>query len=204
VTNSHFVKICGVTTADDAKHITTLDTSAIGIVFAASARKIGIEQAKAIISVVPENFIVVGVFKDQTDDEILTLVDETGISGVQIHGPISDQLLAHLRERDLFVIQALAPNDLADPAAVDAYLLDGDAPGSGETPARRYVKPLPATTPIIVAGGLGPNNVSSVIASSMPWGVDCASGTESSPGKKDKTLVEAFVANARISFKECE
>lgn len=203
-----FVKICGVTSPEDARDVAAAGADALGVIFAPSPRRVETARAREVLAAAGGSLMRVAVFRDQSDDEVLAPLDDVEVDAVQVHGPLSRDLLTELRARSLLVIKALGVDDEDfmgfDESLVDAVLVDGPRPGSGrahswEPLARRHFH-----RPVIAAGGLTPDSVAATITLTRAGGVDCASGVEASPGHKDRALVEAFVARARSSFASLE
>jgi phosphoribosylanthranilate isomerase len=199
-----FVKICGVTTMDDAKFVVSAGASALGLILAESSRRLTLDQAREIAQTTDGELLRFGVFRHNDDDFILEHVDALGVDVVQVHGDLSAALLGALRERPVLVVKALSVDEPSflnfDEETVDAVLIDGPRPGSGETYSLEYVKERDFRVPVIAAGGLTPANVSEVIKTTRVAGVDSSSGVERQPGEKDPGLVESFIANARAAF----
>jgi phosphoribosylanthranilate isomerase len=146
------------------------------------------------------------VFRDNDDDFIRDALETVGADVVQIHGPLSDALLTHLRATDVLIVRALPIGSDEffdfDEGRVDAVLIDGATPGSGVSHSWVDLTDRTFVVPIIAAGGLTDVNVASVIAHTGVWGVDCASGVESLPGIKDRDKLNRFIDNAREAFRE--
>ncbi len=205
---AHLVKICGVTSVGDAAIVLDAGADALGVVLAASPREVDVERAAAIADFVGERAIRVGVFRGRGDDVIRRALDAVALDAVQLHDPVSVSLHEELRERGIAVIAVLAVgatvHDEVDEERADAILVDGPSPGSGRAhtwsplAGRRFRRPL------IVAGGLSAANVARVLGETGAWGVDAASGTESSPGRKDPAAVRDFVQAARRWFEREE
>jgi phosphoribosylanthranilate isomerase len=198
------VKICGVTTVDDAKHVVSAGANALGLILAESKRRLTLDQAREIAEATEGDLLRFGVFRHNDDDFILEHVDALKVDVAQVHGDLSTALLSSLRERGLRVVKALSVDEPAfyefDETLVDAVLIDGPQPGSGETYALGQLKDRHFRVPVIAAGGLTPFNVSEIVASTNIAGVDSSTGVERRPGEKDPALVESFVVNARSAF----
>jgi phosphoribosylanthranilate isomerase len=198
------VKICGVTTVDDAKFIVSAGASALGLIFAESSRRLTLDQAREIAQSTYGDLLRFGVFRHNDDDFILEHVDASGVDVVQVHGDLSTALLTALRERPVLVVKALSVDEPSfltfDEQSVDAVLLDGPRPGSGERYALGTLNERDFRVPVIAAGGLTPANVSEVIQMTRVAGVDSSSGVERQAGEKDPELVRGFIANARAAF----
>ncbi len=201
-----FVKICGVTTLGDAQAAVDAGANAIGLILATSPRQLSLERALAIAEATKGNVLRTLVFRGSDDDFILHALEVVDTDVVQVHGTLSDELLAGLRDRDLRVVKALSIGSDEfydfDEGRVDAVLVDGATPGSGESHSWDELIGRSFDVPIIAAGGLNESNVASVITATGVWGVDSASGVESSPGVKDRERLVGFVDNARDAFRE--
>jgi phosphoribosylanthranilate isomerase len=206
-----YVKICGVTSVEDARMVADAGASALGLIFAASPRRLTLAQAGEIAEATSGRLLRVAVFRHDTDEFILERLDALGSGGVeivQLHGELSDDLLSKLRARSLSIVKALSIDadefDHFDEASVDAILVDGANPGSGHTHSWERLRTRRFRAPVIAAGGLNPENVEEVVRSTGVAGADCASGVESSPGVKDPELVTRFIANARRALESVE
>jgi phosphoribosylanthranilate isomerase len=146
------------------------------------------------------------VFNDDGDDVVLEAVDLLDVDAVQLHGPLSDSLLAALRERGLTIVKALSIGSDEffdfDERTVDMVLIDGALPGSGRAHSWDELGARQFNVPVIAAGGLRPDSVAQLITLIDVWGVDTASGVESSPGIKDRELVKRFVDDATTAFEQ--
>ncbi len=198
------VKICGITNRDDALHAVEAGADALGFVFhAASPRNVSPEQAAAVIESLPPFVQAVGLFVNAGFDFINATCELCRLDIVQLHGDEQPEFCDRLAHR---VIKAFRIKDITslEPMKdyrVAGYLLDAWSPGVyGGTGlafnwevagiAKRY-------GPIILAGGLTPDNVRQAVERVEPYGVDVSSGVESSPGKKDPLKVEAFIRHAK-------
>lgn len=204
-----FIKICGVTSVEDAVLIHEAGASALGLIFAPSKRRVTDETAAAILTAMKDDVWCVGVFRSMNDDEILTVVERHGLTRVQLHDGISSSLLEGLRARGVrTVIKALAVSSeefaTFDDSDVDIVLIDGAEPGSGVQPDWTAALSRDFNRPVVVAGGLDDRCVGDVIRRTTPWGVDVASGTEASAGVKDATKVASFVKRASEAFEQEE
>jgi phosphoribosylanthranilate isomerase len=201
-----FIKICGLTTLGDANAAIDAGASAIGLILAASSRHLTVERALAIAEATKGRTVRTLVFRDNDDDFILGALENIGAEAVQIHGPLGEGLLTRLRETNVGIIKALPIGSDEffefDERLVDAVLVDGAIPGSGERHSWDDLIERTFDVPVIAAGGLDDGNVASVIADTRVWGVDCASGVESSPGIKDRGKLTHFIDNARGAFRE--
>ena len=195
------IKICGVRDTQAARAASEAGADAVGLVFAAgSPRQVTPEDAAQIAQSLPVFVEPIGLFVDEAPDNIRRICDTAGIRTVQLHGRESPGILDGLA--GLRVIRALP----FDPARLDeaqrwdqdprvsALLLDGPRGGSGVALDWGAVAAsVPALTrPIILAGGLTPQNVAKAIATLRPYAVDVSSGVESAPGVKDAARIRAF------------
>jgi phosphoribosylanthranilate isomerase len=202
-----FVKICGVTNEDDALLAVAMGADAIGFVFAASPRQVHPEVVRDIVKRLPHDTLTIGVFRNETPERIVDIVGRTGLKGAQLHGGETAEDLRLVRLRVPFVIQALPAGDArlagagVGPESADVVLVDSQSPGSGEVFDWSLAEGAPDAVRVVLAGGLNPDNVQQAIRKVRPWGVDSASGTEASPGRKDATKVRLFVARAKEAGK---
>jgi phosphoribosylanthranilate isomerase len=196
-----FVKICGITSEEDALLAVAMGADAVGFIFAPSARQVAPSLVADIIKRLPTEILTVGVFRDEAPQRVVDVVHTTGLRGAQLHGHETPEQARWVRARVPWVVQGFAAGDSAIPRAgewgVDAILIDGAAPGSGQIFDWALAEDAPDGVHLILAGGLTPDNVGEAIARIRPWGVDVASGVEQSPGRKDPRKLRAFVAAAR-------
>jgi len=197
-----FVKICGTTTEEDALLAVAMGADAVGFVFAPSPRRIAAQTAADIVKRLPPEILTVGVFRDESPERVVEVVNGAGLKGAQLHGHETPDQAAFVRSRVPFVIQAFAAGDPAVARAgdypVDVVLLDSPSPGSGQVFDWQLAE-VPDGLRVVLAGGLTPANVAEAIAKVHPWGVDVVTGVESSPGHKDPVKVRAFVAAAKAA-----
>ncbi len=200
------IKICGVTTLGDAHLVANAGADALGLVYATSVRQVVGNVAGDIVERFSSRLWCVGVFRHQSDQEIMRIVERDSVPVVQLHDPASDDLLDALAARDVRVIRALVASSphLSDheAAAVVAVIVDGKNPGSGVANDWALVATLRFNVPMLVAGGLSADTVGDVIEATKPWGVDVSSGVEFSHGVKDRAKVTAFVSRARDAFSQ--
>jgi phosphoribosylanthranilate isomerase len=204
LTGTSFVKICGITSVADARFAAEAGTDAIGLILAESPRRLTTTAARDIAAAIKGTALSVAVFRHNTPEFILEAVDATQVGVVQVHGELPADLANDLRLRGLSIIKALSVTEdefySFDETLVDVVLVDGPAPGSGVVHAWPDPTERAFRRPVIAAGGLTPNNVAEFIELTGAWGVDVASGVESSPGTKDSRLVVGFITNARACF----
>jgi phosphoribosylanthranilate isomerase len=195
------VKICGVTSAADARAVVESGADALGINFwPGSSRFVRPRDAAAVLAVLPEGFLSVGVFVDAPRATIERLVEDLGLGAVQLHGHEEPE---ECRGWKVPVIKAFRVAELGDEiqamveaCPADYVLLDsgagGRAGGTGETfPWERAVGV--AAGRLILAGGLTPENVAAAVRQVQPCAVDVAGGVEVAPGRKDAGKIREFV-----------
>lgn len=203
------VKICGLTRAEDAQAAHDLGAWALGFIFyTKSKRFITADAAKRIIAALPTARSV-GVFVNQTD-EAISIATQAGLKGIQLHGDETPDDLSRLRATFTgIVIKALRPKNEADLQAIADYkgladyiLLDAaignEYGGTGHTGDWSLAqKAAVFGIPVIVAGGLGPDNIAEAHAQTNPYALDLSSGVEASPGIKDPAKLQALFANIK-------
>jgi len=197
------VKICGITRAEDALLAAELGAAALGFNFySKSPRAIAPEAAAQIVRTLPPFVVPVGLFADEADgNRILAVAEQAGVRALQIHGPRLPEL-DKLRERYPLILAVSVGADFQlsslGQIKASAYLLDSFDPqlrgGTGKTFDWTVARRAASYGPIIVAGGLKPENVGAAIREAKPYGVDVASGVEATPGKKDAGKLRAFFA----------
>ncbi len=197
-----FVKICGITNESDALLAVAMGADAVGFVFAPSPRQIAPQIARDIARRLPAEIVTVGVFRDESPQRVVEVVNSMGLRGAQLHGHESPGEARWVAQRVPFTIKAFGVGDhLLEKVAdypVNAILLDAHEPGSGQVFDWNLVERLPLDQRIILAGGLTPDNVTAAIERVNPWGVDVSTGVEASPGRKDALKVRYFINNAKI------
>lgn len=198
-----FVKICGITTAEDALLAAGLGADAVGMIFAASQRRINGEEARDIVRRLPPEVLSVGVFRNESPERVVETVNTIGLRAVQLHGQETPEDTRWIGERVPAVIKAFSIQDPMLQSGADygphRLLVDSPIPGSGEVFDWTELAHAAGGRPYILAGGLDPTNVTEAIEMLGPWGVDVATGVESSPGHKDPAKVRRFIAAARAA-----
>lgn len=198
------VKICGLTSVEDALAAARLGADALGFVMAPSPRQVTVEKAQAIIRELPPLVQTVGVFVDEQPEKVEHAARLCGFDLLQFHGSESALYCSRFGRRVIKAFRLRSPLDLEGLAAycgvVDAFLLDTFLPGkhggTGLTfdwnlalEAKKYGR-------VILAGGLNADNVSRAIRATRPYAVDASSGLERAPGIKDSGKVALFVERA--------
>jgi phosphoribosylanthranilate isomerase len=201
-----WIKICGVTSVDDAEHVARSGANAIGLNFVhGSKRRVTFEQARPIVQAMRGRIELVAVVANPTDLEAKEL-RELGIEWLQLHG---DEPAARLTRLLPHAFKAVAIEDAADARKAASFpgerlLVDtkvsGGSGGTGKVFDWQLVTDLAKSRQLILAGGLTPKNVAAAVRVLQPWGVDVASGVEFVPGVKDPELVTAFVLAVRSAI----
>ncbi|MCY3662365.1 MAG: phosphoribosylanthranilate isomerase [bacterium] len=201
-----FVKICGITSEEDGLLAVAMGADAVGFLFAPSPRRISPSRARDIAGRLPPEILTVGVFRNEDPRNVVRIANQARLRAVQLHGRESPEETQRVRRQVPRVIKAFRAGseelEQARSYGADIILVDADQPGSGKVfdwaLAERSAGPLP----VIVAGGLTPENVAAAISKTRPWGVDVSTGVESAPGRKDPRLVREFVNAARQAAAE--
>jgi phosphoribosylanthranilate isomerase len=214
-----WIKICGVTTPDDARMISDAGVEAIGLnFFPGSKRFVDLEQARLIRAAIPDSIDVVGVFVNSSPAEVAHTATEAQLTTVQFHGDESVQTIGRFRELSpqTSIIRALRMDDTGTEGIerqldqlksagirlkavlVDAFVA-GEYGGTGHMIRLDAFDDVDRSSwpPLILAGGLNSDTVCKAIQHVSPWGVDTASGVEDAPGRKSDSRVRDFVAAAR-------
>jgi phosphoribosylanthranilate isomerase len=201
------VKICGITTLDDALVAVRAGAHALGFVFADSPRRVTPGAVREIARALPPFVTTVGVFVDQPSEQVEAVLDETGLHMAQLHGEEPPDDCAAIRAR---VVKRIRVDGQSPPEAfraefnrydVAGYLLD---PGSGsgcsfdwtrlaEVGVAGSRRTAALDDRLIIAGGLDPENVSHAITLLRPHAVDVCTGVEAAPGRKDARKIQAFM-----------
>jgi phosphoribosylanthranilate isomerase len=214
-----WIKICGNTNLEDAQLAVAAGADAVGFVLAESPRRVSAAEVSAIAPRLPDAIEKYGVFVDASFEEIVRAIQESGLTGVQLHVSRDPKLALSLREhfgpllRILQVIHYAQDlesrlNFMRQENLIDAVLIDSrTATAVGGTGFRFDWQAasdsfLHSRLRLIAAGGLRPENVAEAIHTLQPWGVDVSSGVESAPGRKDPASVKAFVAAAKAAAEE--
>ncbi|NTV66404.1 MAG: phosphoribosylanthranilate isomerase [Chlorobaculum sp.] len=208
------IKICGITRTEDALQAALAGADALGFNFSRSSpRRIDADAARAIIARLPPLVSAVGIFVEQSPEEIVDLCRYCGLQAAQLH---SDEYDAEktLRIEGFRVIRVFRPGpefavsqvrEFAGSTGCRSFLFDAYSPvtagGTGESiEARTAAALFDATRDFgwsLLAGGLKPENVADAVRLVRPWGVDTASGVESAPGIKDALKIRRFVEAVR-------
>lgn len=198
------IKICGITNIEDARAVVDAGAHALGLVFyPASPRAVDIAQARAIAYAAGPFISVTGLFVNADAALVNSVLSRVPLQLLQFHG---DETAAYcesfqrpyikaIRMRpELDVAGAVAAHPNATAILLDAYR-QGVPGGTGETFDWARV-PHYSQVPIVLAGGLSPENVAEAIRQTGVYGVDVSGGVESAPGKKDHNQIKSFINNA--------
>ena len=200
------IKICGITNKRDAIAAAELEPDMMGFVFYnGSKRYVEPKIVRDIVNELPSFIVKVGVFVDLDRNKVLEIAEECALDMLQFHGDEtpdycvlfkgSYKIMKAFRIKDGSSLKGINDYD------VDFYMLDAHSPkgkgGTGERFAWKIIENYEFLKPVILSGGLTPDNVHDAIEKLSPYGVDVSSGVESSPGKKDPLLMKKFVENVR-------
>ncbi|WAC06440.1 MAG: phosphoribosylanthranilate isomerase [Thermodesulfobacteriota bacterium] len=199
------IKICGITNLKDALTAVNLEVDALGFVFyPPSPRAITPDKAQQIRQEIPPFTLCVGVFVNESREEVMNVAKACRLDALQFHGNESPDYCAFFP--DYKVIKAFSLKDKADMDAiprysVQAYLVDAYDPkqygGTGKKANWELARAAKDFGPVILAGGLDEANVSEAIREVNPYAVDVSSGVELSPGIKDPAKLRRFVEMVR-------
>jgi phosphoribosylanthranilate isomerase len=207
------VKICGITSVADASRVVELGAESVGLNFhPSSPRVIDTATAGRIVRCLPPFVEAVGVFVEVPVARVIERIEPLGrIRTIQMHGKLGEPpdcfpysfipAFSVRSEEDLERIRAYVQSAREQERLPAAVLVDGHAPGlhggTGRTAPWDLLAGFDPGVPLILAGGLTPENVAEAVRRVRPYAVDVASGVESAPGKKDMEKVKQFIAEAR-------
>ena len=196
-----FIKICGITNAQDAIDAVECGADALGFVFAESPRKVSVEIVREIVKQLPADVLTIGVFRDHVSQHVVNTVREACLVGAQLHGHESAQQVAEVMAEVNWVAKSVVAGS-AEASSSNNYgtemiLVDSANPGTGTGYDLSLLAQLPKMINVILSGGLTVVNVAESIRAVSPWGVDVSSGVEFSPGIKDRLKIREFITNAR-------
>jgi phosphoribosylanthranilate isomerase len=201
------VKICGITRLEDAQAAVEAGADALGFVFyPPSPRCVTPDQAEQMIQRLPPFVTTVGLFVDVPPDIVHDIALWCGLDRVQLHGRETPEFCARVRRPVIKAFRIKNADSLADLPGyrVAAYLLDayveGALPGgTGASFAWELAARVKPHGPVILAGGLTPENIAAAIAQIHPYGVDVSSGVECAPGIKDHRKIREFIQRAKAA-----
>jgi phosphoribosylanthranilate isomerase len=194
--NGLFIKICGITTEEDALLAIALGADALGFVFApGSKRLVSVSQVADIVRRLPPEVTTLGVFRNELPERVIEIVQKAGLSGAQLSGHESAAQCAQIAGAVGYTIQAFPAGDRTIDRAknypVEVVMIDNPTPGSGEVFDWSSIE-VPDGKKLLLA-----ENVVDAVTQIQPWGIDVSTGVEAGPGRKDPRKLRAFIANAR-------
>ena len=202
------VKICGLTNLTDALTASENGADYLGFVlYPGSPRHIAPAALERLVGKLPPKCRTVGVFVNEQPGRVVDIARSCGLHAVQIHGDEAAQEFAGLPWTLWRAVRLAGGAWLPDPGQWPAarVVVDAAAPGyggSGETADWDRAAELARQRPVLLAGGLTPDNVAEAVRRVQPVGVDVASGVEARPGVKDPSLVKAFIRNAKQAVEQ--
>jgi phosphoribosylanthranilate isomerase len=199
------VKICGITCLEDARAAVAAGADALGFMFyPPSPRHVDVDTAAAICRALPPLVTRVGVFVDAAEEFVRETASRCGLGALQFHGQETPEFCRRFAPPVLKAFRIRSPDSLAALPAYDtaAWLLDSFVPGQLGGTGATFNWDLAADAarlgrPVILAGGLTPENVAGAARRVRPYGVDVSSGVECAPGRKDPGRLKAFIAAVR-------
>ncbi len=195
------VKICGICDAEAAATAADAGADLLGFHFCSSRRRVTPEEARAIVDALDVRPPIVGVFIDQSEDEVRQISSFVGLDLLQLHGSeppgfrAGKPVIKVLKVRDGVIGDA---SEWPDPLMVDTWSPDQRG-GTGQTWDWELARPLIESRRVFVAGGLEPGNVGEVVSRFKPYGVDVSSGVEAAVRVKDPEKVGAFIRAVRLA-----
>jgi phosphoribosylanthranilate isomerase len=196
------VKICGITSIEDALAAARFGADALGFIFAESPRRVTPDHTRSIIAKLPPFVLRVGLFVNESVERIAEIREYCGLHLVQLHGDETEEDVNRLGTGVIKVMKAGG----AAPISTDAFptatlLLDTYSPnargGTGKAFDWNLATGPAKCRPIILAGGLTPENVTDAVRIVDPYAVDVSSGVESKPGRKDHEKLACFIRRAK-------
>jgi phosphoribosylanthranilate isomerase len=201
------VKVCGLTTLEDARMCAEAGVDAIGLNFwSGSVRSVDEATARTIADALRGRVLLVGVFVDAPAEELERIRARVGLDCVQLHGDeppeLVERFLPHaykaLRVKDGSVIDSVRRYP-GEHILLDAYV-PGLPGGTGATFDWSVARAVGQERKVTLAGGITPDNVAEAVRAVAPYCIDTASGVESSPGRKDRELVRELVTRTRSAL----
>lgn len=203
-----WLKICGITNLEDAQMAAQLGADALGFIFAESPRQVKPQTVKEIIAKLPTHVMKVGVFVNEKNDKVAQLAEYCNLTAIQLHGEERPEDCLALDKYQ--IIKAFRVKEglkeeikpFLKMKCIDKILLDTYVPkkrgGTGKTFAWETVREINwGDVPVIIAGGLTPDNVLEAISIARPFGIDVCSGVEKEPGKKEFTKLQNLMEKMR-------
>lgn len=205
---SVFVKICGLTHPEDVAAAVEAGADAVGFVFAESKRRVTPEQAARLLDTVPPSVLKVAVMLHPSNEEWQAVADAVLPDVLQTDAEDFAALTVDERVRRWPVYRQNSGNESLRrgtdtgfaTTSVDEYVYEGGRSGQGQTVDWQAAAQVARSGRMILAGGLGPDNVAEAVRRVRPWGVDASSGLESAPGRKDASRMVAYIERARTAL----
>lgn len=198
-----FVKICGITSEEDALLAIAMGADALGFIFAPSPRQVSPAKVREIVRRLPPEVLTIGVFRDEHPTRVVEIVNSSRLQGAQLHGHETPNMTHEISKNVRFVIKAVVAGSVdarrADEFRTDVVLVDGIQPGSGNLIDWSLLSEIPDSVRVLLSGGLTAENVTEGIQQVHPWGVDVCSGVEREPGHKDPIKLREFIAAVRAA-----
>ena len=198
------VKVCGITNLDDALAAVSYGADALGFIFAPSPRQVEPAQVRDMAGRIPPFVTRVGVFVDETLETVRQLRTDCHLDAIQLHGREDDEYIAALGGQIIKAIRMKDTDSIKEgmyPTA--SLLLDTYRPnqvgGTGHTFDWTLARKPAQQRPVILAGGLNPDNIKQAIQTVGPYAVDVSSGVESAPGRKDHEKLARFINRAKTN-----
>ncbi|MBU4306098.1 MAG: phosphoribosylanthranilate isomerase [Candidatus Omnitrophica bacterium] len=200
------VKICGITNLQDARLAVKFGADALGFVFARSPRCVSPAKAAAIIQQLPVFVKCVGVFVNSDKKSVLDILKKCRLDILQFHGDESDNYCAFFQKycKIIKAFRIKDENSLKSVSLyehVDAYLFDtyekGRYGGTGKAFSYNALKKFKSDKPVIIAGGISPENVEEVLRQTKPYALDVSSGIEVTPGKKNARRMHSVIEKVK-------
>ena len=203
------VKICGITRLEDALVAADAGADALGFIFyQKSPRYIPIQTARNISQELPPWIARVGVFVNESEQTIRQIAEISQLTAIQLHGNESPEFCQRFSVPVIKAFRVQNENTLSELElfTVSAWLLDSYVPGqlggTGEVFNWQWARQAKDKgRPVILAGGLTPQNIADAVETVQPYGVDVSSGVESTPGIKDHAMVRDFIGNAKTHYR---
>jgi phosphoribosylanthranilate isomerase len=198
-----FVKICGITSEEDALLAVAMGADAIGFIFAPSPRQVAPSKVREIVRRLPPEVLTIGVFRDELPSRVLEIMNTARLQGAQLHGYETPAMVHEVVNGVRFAIKTVVAGSVdarrAHEFHTDVVLVDGVQPGSGQLVDWSLLSDIPDSVLVMLSGGLTSENVTAGIQQVQPWGVDVCSGVEREPGRKDPIKLREFIAAARAA-----
>lgn len=200
------IKICGITSKEEIQSINEVKPDYIGFVFAESKRKVSVDEAKELSNALNKGIKIVGVFRNNSEEEIINVLSKVPLDVIQLHGDEDNEFINRLREKSkveiwkAIIVTSRSDMEKALKYKVNTLVLDGSIPGSGNVFNWDNLKDININKKIFLAGGINENNVLEAINKVKPDGIDTSSGVEIIDEKgrrKDKQKMKRLIRKVR-------